>query len=57
LIDYAIINKPILSIETGNLDKENVLRFLKGEYSQSLVIENPEQYRIENIATKFLSLK
>lgn len=56
LVDYTVINRPILSVRTGDLDRENVLRFLKGDYSGRLVIENPDQYRIENVCRKFLEL-
>lgn len=56
LIDYAILGKPILNIETGNLDKELINQFLKRDYSNTFVIENPDQYRIENVTAKFLSL-
>jgi len=56
LIDYAILEKPILSIKTGQLNTEVVTQFLNGNYSNGLVIQNPEQYRIENIAKQFLQL-
>ncbi|MGK0639172.1 glycosyltransferase [Schleiferia thermophila] len=56
LIDYGIINKPILNIETGNLDKEAVVEFLNGNYRKSLKVECLENYRIENVCRKFLSL-
>lgn len=53
LIDYAIINKPILSIETGQLNKSIVNQFLNGQYGNRLYIEK-DQYRIEKIVSKFL---
>jgi hypothetical protein len=56
LIDYAIINKPVLNIDTGKLDKELVMSFLSGDYSRQLTIENIDQYRIENVVSKFLNL-
>lgn len=56
LIDYAIIGKPILQIETGALDTEAVRQFLTGDYSRAFVVENPDQYRIDNVARQFLSL-
>jgi hypothetical protein len=56
LIDYAIIDKPVLEIQTNQLDTENVLNFLKGDYSKSVSIKNPEQYRIETVVNKFLDL-
>lgn len=56
LIDYAIIDKPILSIETGNLNTEAVDQFLQGIYTQQLQIEDPDKYRIENVVRKFLDV-
>ncbi len=56
LIDYAVINKPILSIKTGNLDKELVLEFLSGDYSKQFLIENSEQYKIQNVCIEFINL-
>jgi len=56
LIDYAIINKPILQIQTGNLDKNNLIAFLKGDYSKGLSIGNADRYRIESVTKQFLDL-
>lgn len=56
LIDFAIIEKPILSIKTGFLNKQIILEFLEGNYKNALQIENPDQFRIENVAQKFLTL-
>ncbi len=56
LIDYAIIKKPILNIKTGNLDKSAILEFLDGNYSRQFVVENVNDYKIENVASKFLKL-
>lgn len=56
LIDYVIINKPIISVKTGALDKAKVNEFLAGDYRNKVIIEDPEQYRIEQVCNKFLSL-
>jgi len=56
LIDYAILKKPILSVKFGDLKKDHVLEFLNGNYQSALKIEDPDQYRIENVAKKFLAL-
>lgn len=56
LMDYTILKKPILSIQTGNLDKDNVSKFLTGDYSGRFVVADPDQYRIENVARKFVDL-
>ena len=57
LIDYAIINKPVLSVRTGELDTNTAAGFLDGDYSNSYSIENPDQYRIGNVCSKFLHLR
>jgi hypothetical protein len=56
LIDYLILKKPILSIKTGSLNNEIVEEFLSGNYARQLVIDDPEQYRIENVCNKFTHL-
>jgi hypothetical protein len=56
LIDYAILQKPILSVRTGALDEDNVRKFLNRDYSTSYVVENPDQYRIEHVTRKFENL-
>jgi hypothetical protein len=56
LIDYSIIGKPILSLRTGYFDPEVVDQFMNGDYSNSYVVENPDQYRIEHVARQFLLL-
>lgn len=56
LIDFVIINKPILSIKYGALQTEVVDAFLHRNFENALVIENPDQYRIENVAKKFVAL-
>ncbi|MCC5927637.1 MAG: glycosyltransferase [Cyclobacteriaceae bacterium] len=56
LIDYAILDKPILSIQVGNLDTELVDQFMKGDYSRKYIVGDVEQYRIEHVINKFLEL-
>ncbi|MCH8534618.1 MAG: hypothetical protein LAT51_06065 [Flavobacteriaceae bacterium] len=56
LIDYAIINKPILDIKYGNLDKGLVDEFLNADYKNSYKVDNLEQYKIENVCDNFLNL-
>jgi hypothetical protein len=56
LIDYAIIDKPILQIESGVLDESVVLDFLGGNYKHRHCIANTDQYRIEKVTDKFLDL-
>lgn len=56
LIDYLVVKRPILSIRTSELDKQNVLRFLKGDYRGQYVMKDPDQFRIENVCQQFLTL-
>lgn len=56
LIDYAIIDKPIISIKTGALQADTVDKFLVGNYEDRYVITDPDRYRIENVCGQFLAL-
>ncbi len=56
LIDYYLIKRPVLSLNSYGFDKEIVWQFLNGEYSQQLIYKNPEQYKIQNICQQFLKL-
>ncbi|MEZ4841526.1 MAG: hypothetical protein R2821_08460 [Flavobacteriaceae bacterium] len=54
LIDYYITGRPILSLDSYDFNKTIAQEFIKGNYRGQLKIINPEQYRIENVAKKFL---
>lgn len=56
VIDYLISGRPILSVKTGELDKEKIHEFINGNYRQQHKTDNPEQYKINNIVRKFISL-
>ena len=56
LIDYVIVNKPVLSLNMLNPDTEKIDKFLSGDYSDKLIIEEPERFRIENVVAKFVDL-
>lgn len=56
IIDYAIINRPILSVNSFKFNPKPVEEFLCGDYSNGLKLSNPDQYRIENVAKEFLKL-
>lgn len=56
LIDYALVNKPILSIKSEILEKSNINDFLAGKYNSRMIIKNLEQYNIVNVADQFLNL-
>lgn len=57
LIDYAIIDKPILQINSEQLDGEIVLQFLNGNYQSKLAMDSFDNYRIENVVKQFLALE
>lgn len=56
LIDYIIAKRPILSIYSHKLDQDKILAFLNKDFSSQLVINDVEQYKIENVAKSFLEL-
>ena len=56
LIDYAITNRPILSINPNNLAVDKIDAFFNKNYSKKLIIEDLNQYHISNVVNKFLNL-
>ena len=56
LIDYAILEKPILSIKTGGLQTDVVMEFLNANFKHAVVVADADRYRIENVARQFLQL-
>jgi hypothetical protein len=57
LIDYHIINKPILNIPFRKFDKAIFNEFIRGDYNNAFKISNPDQYKIENVSKKFLEIE
>lgn len=56
LIDYAIIGRPILNIDTGNLNTSWVNEFLQGNYKNQLTMENTARYNIKTVVSQFIEL-
>ncbi|HEY5125427.1 MAG TPA: hypothetical protein VIK14_16975 [Ignavibacteria bacterium] len=56
LIDYALTQKPILSIKHNALNESIILEFLNNNYKNKLVIDGIEQYNIKNVVDKFIEL-
>jgi hypothetical protein len=56
LIDYALTRRPVLSIDTGKLDTATTAAFLKGDYTNQVVMGDVERYNIKNVAKQFLEL-
>jgi glycosyltransferase involved in cell wall biosynthesis len=55
LIDYAIAGRPILNIKQS-LDSEEFQRFLCGNYTTAMKIENINRFHIRNVCEQFLNL-
>jgi hypothetical protein len=56
LIDYAIANRPILSLDPLFPDLSKIDSFLGGTYQGRLHLPDLERYQIQNVAKAFLSL-
>lgn len=56
LIDYALTRRPILSVDSQNLDTATIDQFLEGDYSNRKRIDNLDRYNIKVVANQFLSL-
>ena len=56
LIDYALTGRPILSLNSCNIDEALLESFLRGDYSGQYLIENVNRYNIESVAQQFLDL-
>jgi hypothetical protein len=56
LIDYSITGKPILSIKSNNFDEKIVNEFINFNFQNRLLINDIEQYKIENVVNRFLEL-
>jgi hypothetical protein len=55
LIDYAIVNRPVLNINQ-NFNGEDLVEFLNRDYRKRMLLPDPEQYHIKNISRLFLDL-
>lgn len=56
LIDYAIVQRPVLSLKSFDLSIDLIKQFMNKDYSNALTIENVDDYRIENVAKAFINL-
>ena len=55
LIDYAIVNRPVLNIKK-EIDKDEFLSCLEGDYSKTMDLPDPNQYHIKVVTQQFLDL-
>lgn len=57
LMDYWLAGRPILGLDNYNhLDQKKVDAFLAGDYSAAFKVENPDRFRIDRVAAKFVEL-
>lgn len=56
LIDYGISGRPVLNISNDFCEQEQFEEFCQGDYHSQLVLPDLEQYKIENVAKKFVEL-
>ena len=56
LIDYALIGRPIISINPFQINKKIVDEFLAKNYTNQYIIQNVDQYNIKTVANQFLEL-
>ena len=56
LIDYALTGRSILSVNSFDMDKDQIDEFLNRDYKNQLSIKDLEQYNIDNVANKFTGL-
>lgn len=57
LIDYVISGRPVFSFKSGSNDfKMTFLRFLEGDYEESLMLPSIDDFNIKSVARKFVEL-
>ena len=56
LIDYSLAKRPILSLNSQNLDKQKLNEFLNRDYRRQYMIGNMKSYDIKNVVNAFISL-
>lgn len=56
LIDYLIVDRPVLSVKFKELNIDYVNEFLSGNYRNRIDLGDPKYYQIENIVESFISL-
>lgn len=56
LIDYALLQRPTLSIKPFDINKVVLKEFLEGDYRHQIIIDDVSCFNIKNVTNKFLSL-
>jgi len=56
LIDYALTQRPILNVKSNFTETVAFEEFIKGNFSEQLIIKDIENYQIQNVVKKFLEI-
>lgn len=56
LVDYAYLRKPVLSYKDDNESDRTLNQFMKHNFESAVPLEDYTQYKIENVAARFLEL-
>ena len=56
LIDYGISRRPVFNISNDFCEQDQFEEFCRGNYQNQLELPDIDQYRIENVANKFIQL-
>jgi hypothetical protein len=56
LIDYSLTKRPILNYEYQSFDPVILEQFIAEDFTNAYVLQNFENYQIENVVSKFLNL-
>ena len=56
LIDYFLVERPVLSLSGNMISEDTIKQFLNGNYSEQLQFDNYEKFKIQNVSRQFLSL-
>lgn len=56
LIDYYLINRPVLSISYHDQVENKIEPFLNGDYGRALHFKDVDHYKIENVCQQFIQL-
>lgn len=56
LIDYGISKRPILNISSSFEEVDDFKSFYYGDFDHQFIIDNLDDFKIENVANKFLTI-
>jgi hypothetical protein len=56
LIDYYLVDRPVLSLQSNEVNETQINQFLDGNYDHRFQFEEYEKFRIERVCNKFLEL-